>query len=170
MLLKTVYNRFPQIAPLLILPLLAIALVLLNSFSPDILSNSLSVDTPLLDSSLVKKEDSIPLCGFPGALPEFIGGEDSLFNYIKQNIHYPKEAIKKNIQGTVYVSFIVDHDGKVKDVGIAKSAHPILDEEAIRVVSTMPAWVPRKSDSKNAPVKLNIPIRFTLSSEEKKNH
>lgn len=97
--------------------------------------------------------------------PSFAGGDAALNKYLSTTIRYPKEAINKKIGGTIFVSFIVDDNGVVKDiktVGTKKGGG--LEEEAIRVVSGMPKWVPGKHEGKNVPVRFNLPIRFTIQS------
>ena len=95
-------------------------------------------------------------------MPTFIGGENKLYEFIGNNIKYPNAAKKSSIKGTVYISFIIDETGTINNVNIKKSAHPILDEEALRVVHLMKQWIP--GEYKNKPVKVSfvLPIRFTL--------
>ncbi len=96
-------------------------------------------------------------------MPTFNGSETGAMMYIAQNVVYPKDAKEKNIQGKVFVRFIVDENGKVTNVEIVQGANPLLDAEALRVISTMPAWSPGK-DENNKPIKVNlvIPINFAL--------
>jgi protein TonB len=77
-------------------------------------------------------------------------------------LQYPQLASEMGIQGTVYVRFTVDRDGAVKNAELMKSVHPILDKEAMRVVTMMPNWSPGKINGKNVPVVFNLPIRFSL--------
>lgn len=95
-------------------------------------------------------------------MPSFPGGETALFKYLSNNIKYPPIAKDAGIQGTVYVTFVVDKDGKVKDVKVLRSIGGGCDEEAIRVVKNMPAWSPGKQRGKPVKVQYNLPIRFTL--------
>jgi protein TonB len=95
---------------------------------------------------------------------EFPGGITALSQFLKDNIVYPKMAKDLNIQGTVYVSFIIEKDGSVSGV---KSLRPLgygLDEEAIRVVSSMPYWTPAKQNGRRVRLIMNIPVKFTLVS------
>lgn len=71
--------------------------------------------------------------------PEFKGGDENLYKYIKKNIKYPKKAKKKDIQGQVYVSFVVEKDGSINEIAIKKGVHELLDQEAMRIVQNMPA-------------------------------
>ena len=94
--------------------------------------------------------------------PEFVGGEDMMARFIQDNIKYPSQAVKKNIKGTSYIHFIVQTDGSLSDVKVLKSAHPLLDAEAIRVIKKMPNWIPGKQYNRVVRVKFVLPIRFNI--------
>lgn len=95
-------------------------------------------------------------------LPEFIGGETEMRNFIIKNIKYPIEAKDMSIQGKIYVEFIVSKTGEITNVKLAKSVDPLLDNEALRVVKLMPRWNPGKQSGHNVNVSIIIPIMFTL--------
>ncbi len=95
-------------------------------------------------------------------LPVFQGGEEALRNWLAENIRYPGEAKADSIQGKVYVTFIVDEQGKVTDSKLARGASPALDKEALRVVNAMPAWKPGKHKGKEVKVSYTVPISFKL--------
>lgn len=95
-------------------------------------------------------------------MPIFPGGDEALRNYVTNNVQYPEEASKKKLQGRVFVSFVVDTNGSTSDVKIARSVHPLLDEEAMRVVKSMPKWSPGKHKGKVVKVSYTIPINFSL--------
>lgn len=102
---------------------------------------------------------------FVDAPPSFKGGDDALNKYLSQNIRYPRQAIDKGIQGTIFVSFIVDENGVLKDiktVGAKKGGG--LEEEALRVMKGMPGWTPGRHEGKNVPVRFNLPIQFVFQS------
>ncbi|WP_439183164.1 M56 family metallopeptidase [Carboxylicivirga taeanensis] len=100
-------------------------------------------------------------------MPQFPGSEEALRQYIASSVVYPEEAQKANASGRVYVTFIVADDGKVKDVKVARSSgHSILDDEAVRVVSSMPQWTPGKQKGQTVNVSYTIPINFSLNGEE----
>lgn len=95
--------------------------------------------------------------------PMFKGGEDSLSRYLSRNIRYPRVAQENGIKGTVFVQFIVDKDGTIKEpktIGAERGGG--LEEEAIRVVKGMPKWMPGQQNKKNVAVQFNLPIRFVL--------
>ncbi len=95
-------------------------------------------------------------------MPEFEGGQSALYKYLGKNIKYPAQARNGNIQGTVFVGFVVASDGKIKDVQVLKGIGYGCDEEAVRVVSTMPAWRPGKQSGRPVSVRYSLPIKFTL--------
>jgi len=98
--------------------------------------------------------------------PVFKGGEDSLATYLSRNIRYPKAAQEKGTQGTVFIQFIVDKDGTVKNPATVGKKHGNgLEEEAIRVVKGMPKWIPGKDKGKTVAVQFNLPIRFTMQED-----
>ena len=95
-------------------------------------------------------------------MPEFPGGDLALRQFIANSIKYPDEAVKKGIQGKVFVEFVVGKDGVVKDVKVAKSVDTALDAEAIKVVKSMPKWTPGMEKGKQVAVQYTIPINFNL--------
>jgi len=94
--------------------------------------------------------------------PEFPGGKQALFKFIIDNVKYPKEAIKENITGKVFINFIIDKNGDVREVSLKQGVHELLDNEALRVVSLLPAWTPGEKDGKKVNVAFSIPINFNL--------
>jgi len=94
--------------------------------------------------------------------PEFPGGEKARLTYLNQNIKYPQMARESNIQGTVYVTFVVEPDGKISNVGILRGIGGGCDEEASRVVTAMPSWNPGKQRGRPVRVRFTMPIKFTL--------
>jgi TonB family protein len=99
---------------------------------------------------------------FAEQMPQFPGGEDKLMEYFAQNCHYPEAEKLKKITGVVYVNFVVDAKGKVKDARVAKGVTPGMDAEALRVISTMPNWEPGMQAGKPVPVQLTLPLEFML--------
>src|SRR5690606_27425558 len=95
-------------------------------------------------------------------MPSFPGGEPAMMKYLANNIKYPAIAKDANIQGTAYVTFVVNEKGEVRDVKVLRSIGGGTDEEAIRVVESMPKWKPGKQRGKAVKVQYNLPIRFTL--------
>lgn len=95
--------------------------------------------------------------------PQFPGGEDSLNHFLLSQIVYPKEAQDNQIQGTVYVGFTINEDGSVSDVRIMRSVGAGLDEEAMRVISLMPNWIPAQNKGKPIRVDMCLPVRFIMN-------
>lgn len=96
-------------------------------------------------------------------MPQFPGGgESALLSYVSKNIKYPPLARENNITGTVYVTFVVDKDGKVKDPKLLRGIGGGCDEEALRVVKSMPDWKPGRQNGRNVAVQYNLPVRFSL--------
>jgi TonB family protein len=94
-------------------------------------------------------------------MPHFPGGDEAMYRYLANNIEYPPDAYDAGITGVVYTSFVVQEDGSLRDLTLLRSAHPLLDEEALRVIQGMPNWVPGKHKSEVCCVQFNLPIRFT---------
>ncbi len=96
-------------------------------------------------------------------MPSFPGGDAALLKYIAEHVEYPPIAKENGITGVVYVSYIVDKDGSIKDVKVVRGADPFLDKEAARVVKTLKGYKPGKQRGKPVPVQFTIPIRFVLN-------
>lgn len=92
--------------------------------------------------------------------PEFPGGTSGLAKWLGDNIKYPAEAAKQGIEGRVIVQFVVGIDGTVSNVKLMRPVNPLLDQEALRVVTAMPKWTPGKQDGKPVAVKYTIPVTF----------
>lgn len=98
--------------------------------------------------------------------PTFPGGDEALAKYLSNNIRYPHLATENGISGTVFVSFVVDSEGQIKDVKtVGASKGGGLEDEAVRVVKKMPKWKPGKQNGRQVSVQFNLPIRFTLQDQ-----
>ena len=131
-----------------------------------------------MSQSLAAKQDVTPIEAIPHAgaaggdgvkvfdvveqMPEFPGGPAALMKWIGDNIKYPAIAEENGIQGRVVCTFIVERDGSVTDVQIARSIDPSLDKEAVRVLKKMPKWNPGKLNGKAVRVKYTVPVTFRL--------
>lgn len=97
--------------------------------------------------------------------PAYPGGQNSLENYIVNHIEYPQDAIDNNAEGTVYIQFGIDENGKVTNVKTTGSKLGYgLDEEAVRVVSNMPKWTPGQVKGKKVKTWRTLPISYKLES------
>lgn len=95
-------------------------------------------------------------------MPSFPGGDIELMKFLKKNVNYPKMSKELGITGMVIVEFIVDVDGTMTDIKIAKGVSSDIDKEALRVVSQMPKWIPGSQRNQPVQVGMRLPIRFTL--------
>jgi protein TonB len=89
-------------------------------------------------------------------MPEFPGGDQKLFDYLRENYHIPVN--EKKSAGRIYVSFIVNQTGGIENVTILRGINEALDAEAVRVVKSFPNWIPAKHCNKPVKVKYNLPI------------
>lgn len=95
-------------------------------------------------------------------MPEFLGGEGKMLAYLGKNMRYPAEAQRNGISGLVVMEFTVNKDGTRQDIEILKSAGSHLDREAIRVLQSMPSWVPGKREGVVEPMQYILPVRFSI--------
>jgi protein TonB len=110
-------------------------------------------------------ETDVPV-SFVEIMPEFPGGEEALMKYLKRTTRYPQMAMENEIQGIVYVQFVVNRDGSISDIktlGAQKGGG--LEEEAMRVVKGMPKWKPGRQNGKNVSVYFNLPINFKFTNQ-----
>lgn len=101
-------------------------------------------------------------------IPEFPGGDHARMKYLHENINYPEEARQKGIEGTVYITFIVETDGKITEVKLLRGIGGGCDEEAVRVIENMPNWKPGEIRGEVSRIPFNMPIRFSLDDKKKK--
>lgn len=98
----------------------------------------------------------------------FQGGDLSNFNaWVSQNIRYPKEAVEKGLTGNIYVQFMVDEDGDVRDTKVLRGTNSILDQEAMRVILSSPKWDPPRQAGTNVRQLFTLPVNFHLKGNEK---
>lgn len=95
-------------------------------------------------------------------MPQYPGGVQELMKYISKNLRYPAIAQENGIQGRVILRFVVSASGKVEDVQVLRSLDPNCDKEAVRVVQSMPQWIPGKQNGRNVPVYYTLPVVFRL--------
>ena len=95
-------------------------------------------------------------------MPEFPGGMDKLMEYLSKNIKYPSIAQENNIQGRVIVEFVVNKDGSIVEPKVMRSVDTSLDNEAMRVIKSMPKWNPGKQRGKAVRVRYTVPVLVRL--------
>jgi TonB family protein len=99
-------------------------------------------------------------------MPQFPGGEEAMINFLSQNVHYPETAIKNHIEGRVLVQFVVEKTGEIGDIKIARPVDPELDAEAIRVVKSLPKFIPGRVKGKPVAVWYTLPLSFKLQGKD----
>ena len=100
-------------------------------------------------------------------MPQFPGGIKELMTFLSQNVRYPEAAHKAGQQGRVIANFVVEKDGSITEACVVKSVSPELDAEALRVISSMPNWIPGMQNGEAVRVKYTVPITFRLQSDNK---
>lgn len=95
-------------------------------------------------------------------MPEFAGGDEALFAYLGNKMRYPKAAQRAGVEGVVVVTFVVAADGTITKAKVVKGLGYGTEEEALRVINSMPAWQPGKQNGRAVPVRYTLPIRFSL--------
>ena len=95
-------------------------------------------------------------------MPEFPGGMKALLGFLGKNIAYPKESLEKDEQGRVVCRFVIAKDGTISDVEVVRSVSAALDNEAIRVIKSMPKWKPGMNKGKPVAVQYTLPVQFKL--------
>jgi len=95
--------------------------------------------------------------------PQFIGGVISFYRYLRGNIRYPEKSKSKNIQGRVFLTFVVEKDGSLSDIKVVRSVSDDIDAEALRVMKICPNWNPGMQNGHPVRVQYTMPISFTLT-------
>ena len=108
------------------------------------------------------KEEETKVFDVVEQMPSFPGGDAELMKFLSTHIKYPVVAEENGIQGRVIATFVVERDGSITDVKVIKSVDPSLDKEAIRVLKSMPKWIPGKQNGSTVRVKYTVPVTFKL--------
>lgn len=98
-------------------------------------------------------------------MPEFPGGQQAMMTYLVKNLKYPQECVESEVEGKVFVGFVVGREGLITDVKVLRGVPgcPALEKEAVRVVKTMPNWHPGQQNGKPVPVQMTVPVVFKLT-------
>ena len=131
---------------------------------PAVTSETTTMETPTLGGSIIEGK-------FPNTMdsaltnveqmPQFPGGNDSLIKFIRKNFNYTNKPNTDPIKRTkIYVQFIVDKNGTIKNLKVLKGINPLLDKEALRVMNMMPKWKPGNQNGETVPVIINYPIQL----------
>ena len=158
-------NRWMMLKALFVIPVATLAVSVFANGTD--VSNMAKETTPtaaaLSTTNMQTQQSATKAYDVVEVMPKFKGGESAMMEFLMMNMKYPQAAVKAKQQGRAIVGFVVRKDGTVSDVHITKSAgHAVLDEEAMRVVKSMPAWEPGKQKGKPVNVKYNVPITFRL--------
>ena len=119
------------------------------------------------DNNLIE-DDGIELITAVEEQPEFPGGFKALIKYLSDNVRYPDEALNDAIEGKVIVRFDVNKDGSISNIIIVRSLQPLLDVEAVRVISKMPNWKPATQRGMPIKVGFTLPVNFSLNYLDRK--
>ncbi len=120
------------------------------------------VDIAELNNQIVEEDTISAPFVVVEQMPEFPGGEAALRKFISNSVKYPVIAQENGIQGKVFINFIVDTNGSISSVKVSRGVDPSLDKEAIRVVKSMPKWIPGKQGGRAVRVSYTVPINFVL--------
>lgn len=140
--------------------------VISNKTQDGIETNEIAAEPPTEVKSVEKAIVELPEDNTPFTTvevqPSFIGGNSEMYKFLGKNLKYPSAAQRANIQGKVFLSFIVEKDGSITDIETMKGIGFGCDEEAMRVVKLMPKWIAGKQNGRNVRVKFTIPVFFKL--------
>ena len=95
-------------------------------------------------------------------MPQFPGGPAAMMKFIADSLRYPSVVCTGGVEGRIVVRFVVDCKGNIVNPLVVRSVDPLLDREAIRLVKSMPKWIPGRQNGKPVRVIYNVPIRFKL--------
>lgn len=118
--------------------------------------------TPTDSSTIPTDADEGEVLNVVDRMPEFPGGGSALFAFLSKHVTYPPKAYAMGLQGKVLVAFTVDKDGSIQDIVVIQPVHKLLDDEAKRVIRSMPKWKPGMQDGRLVRVRYTVPINFRL--------
>ncbi len=127
---------------------------------------NLKTGQPILREQPVPVEPEVTeeIIDFPDFEAQFSGGAEGMQQWIATNVQYPQEAITMNEQGRVYLSFIVEANGEITNIEVERGVSESLDAEAVRLLQTMPNWIPGEAKGKKVRTRCRLPINFTLTN------
>lgn len=158
-------NRWMMLKALFIIPVatLAVSVFASNTGVSTVTGEAVRTANTLSTTNMQTQQSATKTFTVVEVMPKFKGGNKAMMEFLMMNMKYPASAAKAKQQGRAIVGFVVRKDGTISDVQIKKSAgHAVLDEEAMRVVKSMPAWEPGKQKGKPVNVKYYVPITFRL--------
>ena len=120
----------------------------------DLEQNKIIVNEPVEDNKIWE--------GIVEQLPSFPGGESAMYEWLGKNIVYPVIAIENRIQGRVTLQFVVEKNGEIGDIKVLRGVDASIDKEALRVVKSMPKWIPGRQGGTPVRVRYTLPVQFKL--------
>lgn len=187
MMYKTSSSKWSRLRSLALAPAAAVAVLTFSvpavasliSATSDaelgLIQDKVSENTPIvhasdsadgIDSGVAVTDDEETVYKSAQKMPTFPGGETELLKTLYRNIMYPPKALSAGKQGSVIVQFVIRSNGKVTSPRILRSVDPLLDAEALRVVSTLPDFIPGTIDDKPVAVYYTLPIKFSLVTSD----
>ena len=118
--------------------------------------------TITIRKTLIEARIDQPVFAIVEEMPEYPGGNPALMDFIQNNLQYPDSGLTLNLQGTVYVNFVIDIDGSVRDVKVLRGIGYGFDEAAVNVVEKLSNFIPGQQRGKPVQVSFNLPIKFSL--------
>ncbi len=122
-------------------------------------SQVIDVVSPALSNIKIPQSDTAVL-DVVADMPLFVGGLDAMKAYIKTNLKYPPAAMNQAIKGIVFVKFVVEKDGKLSQIHVLRGIHPLCDQEALRIIKSMPPWRPGKESGVPQRVWQTVSVMF----------
>jgi protein TonB len=157
--------QFEYIEPIVVDDSIGITEMMINDYVMDSVVNknvaeeidSIGYTTPVTDE--IEEQEPFTFVEEP---PMFPGGDKALLKFIAENTVYPAEALENGIMGKVFIKFAVSAEGSVNRLEVMRGVHPLLDKEALRVVSALPKWKPGRQNGKAVPVWYRVPVAFEI--------
>ena len=155
-------NRWMMLKALFVIPVATLAVsVFANTSDMNNMANAVNTTANTLSTNMQTKQSDTKTFTVVEVMPQFKGGNKAMMDFLMMNMKYPESAAKAKQQGRAVVGFVVGKDGTINDVYIVKSTgYDVLDNEAMRVVKSMPTWEPGKQKGKPVDVKYFVPITF----------
>ncbi|RFC54286.1 M56 family metallopeptidase [Brumimicrobium aurantiacum] len=144
----------------LVLPVLAVGMMS-SRFIPEVHNQNIQSSINYANTEVGNPIEN------PDEMPEFKGGMDALVNYLSNEIVYPKESMKNNSSGKVFLEAVITEEGKVTKVKVLRGVDEFIDAEAVRVFNAMPDWIPAVKDGRKVACAVTLPIHFALDNTEK---
>jgi len=127
-------------------------------------------NTDLNSKHVINQKDKEKVYTVIEKMPQFPGGESELLKYIGNNLKYPVEAQQKGIQGKILVRFVVNKTGKVENAEVIRGLDPAIDKEGLRVINSLPIWMPGEQKGEKVSVWYTLPITFKLTNDDKSSN